>query len=157
MVKKIYLLLFIVTPLSSFAMDADGNEKVRTLWIACKNGDTKEAACSLDAGVNPKTRLLCGAPLASIEHNNSTFLHWAARGGHTAIMALLLDHGAEIDAKNLFGNSPLVDALLTKQSAAVDLLLQRGANVNMRNNFYKHTPLMLAAKLFDRDAAARLL
>ena len=53
---------------------------------------------------------------------------------------LLLDKGADINAGDKYGNSPLVDAVKLGNVKTVELLLKNGANVNTRDNDGK-TPL----------------
>lgn len=113
-----------------FCMDADQRENVKNLWLACKDGKEKQVAELLDAQVDPNTPLHLGAPLEISGDHNSTFLHWAARFGHTGIMKLLLKRGAGLDAQDGYGRTPLVCALQAGQRVAVDLLIERGANLD---------------------------
>ncbi len=113
-----------------FCMDADQRDNVKNLWLACKDGKEKQVAELLDAQVDPNTPLHLGAPLEISGDHNSTFLHWAARFGHTGIMKLLLERGAGLDAQDGYGRTPLVCALQAGQRVAVDLLIERGANLD---------------------------
>lgn len=60
-------------------------------------------------------------------------LHYAATHGHLAIMALLLEHHAFIDAQSPNGTTPLMMAAHYGTPAAVKLLLEAGADLDMRN------------------------
>ena len=62
-----------------------------------------------------------------------TPLHLAAFGGQPRIATLLLDHGADIDAraKNRFDNTPLQVGLLTSQLEVARVLVSRGANLDL--------------------------
>jgi len=62
--------------------------------------------------------------------NNETALHWAARAGAAEIAALLLDHGADVNASDIMGRTPLHEAAFAGRPDAVQLLLRKGANVN---------------------------
>jgi ankyrin repeat protein len=65
-----------------------------------------------------------------------TALHLAAQSGNPQIIGLLLDSGAFIDCQSpVLGNTPLIDAILYKQDAAVDMLLRRGARTTIRNHW----------------------
>lgn len=80
-----------------------------------------------------------------------TPLHWPSHNNNAAIVALLLDAGAEIEADeiNCYGGKPLHWAS-EHAPATVQLLLERGADVNSRNikkdsQFFGMTPLIMNA------------
>ena len=84
-----------------------------------------------------------------------TPLHWPSHNNHVEIVRLLLDAGAEIEADevNCYGGKPLHWAS-EHAPDAVNLLLERGANVNSRNelkdsDFYQMTPLIMNACQHD--------
>jgi ankyrin repeat protein len=58
-----------------------------------------------------------------------TALHQAARRGNVGVAQVLLDHGANIDARDAQGQTPLRRAVNCRQVEVVQLLLQRGADV----------------------------
>lgn len=58
----------------------------------------------------------------------STALHAAARRGNTRMIASLLGHGADIEAKDSKGHTPLQRAINCRQRSAVRYLLERGAS-----------------------------
>ena len=60
-----------------------------------------------------------------------TPLHVVAWHGHADVAGLLLDAGAEIDARNCDGRTPLHDAIESGSVAVVDLLLDRGAELDV--------------------------
>ena len=53
----------------------------------------------------------------------------AAQRGHQAVIKLLLDSGADIEARGDDGHTPLMRAMLANQSEAVRLLVTRGATI----------------------------
>jgi ankyrin repeat protein len=67
-------------------------------------------------------------------------LHYAAENGYEEIARLLLDHGADVNAKDRFGSAPLHKASVTGNVATIKLLLDRGADVKACDS-EKCTPL----------------
>lgn len=61
-------------------------------------------------------------------------IHYAATGPEPRVVALLLDHGAPIDAPGPNRSTPLMMAASYGAEANVDLLLARGANKRLRND-----------------------
>jgi ankyrin repeat protein len=82
-------------------------------------------------------------------------LHSAAAGHHTAIVELLLDHGAFVNVVQHGGYTPLHTAANSGEEEAVRLLLAHGADVNARNSDGV-TPLALAEQR-EHHAVAELL
>jgi truncated hemoglobin YjbI len=61
-----------------------------------------------------------------------TALHMAARRGGVSVAEALLDHGADIEARDSLGETPLRRAVNCSQPAMVSLLLARGADARSR-------------------------
>ena len=81
----------------------------------------------------------------------------AVLAGHTAVVKLLLAHGADIDAKELSkGQTALMWAIAQGHRDIVQLLIQSGADVRARSQAGS-TPLLFAARMGDMDSARRLL
>ena len=70
----------------------------------------------------------------------SDAMYSAARNGHDAVVAFLLDAGAHVDAKGFFGATGLHWAAINGHRTTVDLLLERGANRTIRDARFKATP-----------------
>ena len=62
--------------------------------------------------------------------NKRTPLHWAADYGKVDVIEYLLSKGANIEAKDNYGNTPLFAAIYEGHDAAVAALLAKGANKN---------------------------
>ena len=84
----------------------------------------------------------------------STLLHHAAGFGSAETVTMLLDSGADVNAKNRRGSMPLHWAI--HDEAKVRLLLSRGANVNAKQ-VEGRTPLYQAASMGDGLAIVKLL
>jgi ankyrin repeat protein len=71
------------------------------------------------------------------EHTGNTALHMASANGHTEVVRLLLEAGADPAAQNEAGNTPLHWASMNQQVQCVEVLLgalrQRGASAFVLN------------------------
>ena len=70
---------------------------------------------------------------ADVNKPGWTALHYAASGGHAAIVQLLLAHYAYIDAESPNGSTPLMMAAMYGSPEAVKLLLDAGADAKLKN------------------------
>jgi ankyrin repeat protein len=70
---------------------------------------------------------------ADVNKTGWTALHYAASSGHLGIISLLIEHSAYIDAESPNGTTPLMMAAMYGTPAAVKLLLQEGADPQLKN------------------------
>lgn len=107
-------------------------------------------------GYTPLAKLLLSKGV-DIDHSGPRSLsplHYAAGGCHLAIMSLLIDHGAKIEARDpIFARTPLHMAVYTPESqtrapgavpGVVQKLLQSGANPTSKSPS-SQTPMHMAA------------
>ena len=105
------------------------------MWSAAATGNIKmvKAHLAKDVDINAKDSTF-----------GSTALSLAALFGHTKVVALLLEAGAEVNARNRDGGTPLHNAAFLGQYEAAALLLENSADVSIRNGD-GGTPLDAAA------------
>lgn len=70
---------------------------------------------------------------ADVNKTGWTPLHYAATNGHLALISLLLENNAYIDAESPNGTTPLMMAAMYGTAAAVKLLLEEGADPQLKN------------------------
>ncbi|ORY63313.1 uncharacterized protein BCR38DRAFT_524899, partial [Pseudomassariella vexata] len=75
-----------------------------------------------------------------------TPLLWATKNGHEAIVQLLVENGAQIEAPDHHGRTPLSWAAEKEHKAIVQLLLEKGAQTEAPDEYYGQTPLSWAAE-----------
>ena len=66
----------------------------------------------------------------------------------TNTLEALIKKGANVNAKDHYGMTPLFYAIKSKNYSAAQFLLQHGANVNEKDN-HGITPLHLSAKMYE--------
>jgi len=101
----------------------------------------------LKAGANPNDR---------DRSNGTTPLMIAAAHGNDAIIRLLLQKGAQVNAKNTYGETALMYGALRGNPTAVKTLLQAGATVNGANHLGQ-TALIFAVQRGSVPVAQLLL
>jgi hemoglobin len=83
-----------------------------------------------------------------------TPLHQAARMGKVSVAAAMLDHGANIEARDCKGETPLRRAVNCRKLEVVQLLIARGADPVARDKWGR-TPLSAARSAEIKGALAR--
>jgi ankyrin repeat protein len=111
---------------------------------------------ALEQIYNPELAGILIANGAKVNVSNQfqvTPLHLAAGNGNIIIIDRLLNKGADINALDALGNTPLFRATTNRRGNSFEtnkFLIDRGAKVNIANRAGQ-TPLMLAASLPDEE------
>src|SRR5262245_21335173 len=87
---------------------------------AIKSGDIRAADQVIAAGA---------VDVNAAEADGTTALHWALRRDDAALTERLIRAGANVNASNRYGVSPLSLACINGNVEVVELLLNRGANL----------------------------
>jgi len=122
-----------------------------TLIVAAGLGKLEEVKSIVASGVDLSAHRRRGAPESPNDDWPADSAHIlldvlsdamyaAARNGHTRVVEYLLDHGAAIDAKGVFGATALHWAAINGHREVVELLVRRGASLDLRDARYNTTP-----------------
>ncbi|MBY0353596.1 ankyrin repeat domain-containing protein [Candidatus Babeliales bacterium] len=124
--KKIVTLLALALSLTTHAMPAaTPNYRHLLQAVSSKDDNGDKVRELLTKGGNANGTSPLGMPL----------LFLAARGGKTEVMAALIENGAVVDApEKTTGITPLHVATRYGHVDAVKLLLEKKANVHLKNN-----------------------
>jgi ankyrin repeat protein len=101
--------------------------------------------------------ILVGQPLCVAQSRSlDKELFQAVAKGDIGAVRVLLTNGADLEAKDDRGDTPMIVAAGNHNVAAVKLLLEKGADVSARNN-YEETALIEAARSMDPELLRVLL
>ncbi|MFA5130765.1 MAG: ankyrin repeat domain-containing protein [Patescibacteria group bacterium] len=150
-----------------FKMIADGDLDALKRWIE-QGGDINACDVQNDNLLTQAARqanseftsylLAKGAKVNAKGAQGFDALTWAGESGNTTNEMLLIGAGADANAVqgDTDRSTPLFRAIAGGHVAAVELLIQYGANISQRNGQYK-TPLIEAAMKPNSDVVACLL
>jgi len=110
-----------------FQVDAVNENNETALIIAARAGQKTTCHVLCDLGADPAHR----------GKNGITALHAASSGGFPAIVCLLLERGAPIDAEDAEGSTPLTHACFRDRDECVLALINAGADAAKKNMYGK--------------------
>nr|WP_311529007.1 ankyrin repeat domain-containing protein [uncultured Ralstonia sp.] len=147
------------TPLLVDALK-DKNVEVAQALIRAKNIDFErtnaagENALMMAAyqGLLPIVKLLVETYDVEVNKTGWTALHYAATNGYDDIVKYLLDHAAYVDAESPNASTPLMMAAMGGHITTVKLLLDEGADMNLRNQ--QKMDVIDFAKRYHQDEIA---
>jgi uncharacterized protein len=128
-------------------VNAAQGDGMTSLHWAASHGDVELSKMLLVAGANVR---------ATTRINGYTPLFLAAREGNAAVVAALLDAGADAKAVSVTGSTPLMLAAGAGNVEAVQRLLDAGAEVDVKERARGQTALMFAAA-YNRAEVIKLL
>jgi hypothetical protein len=124
----------------------DGTLLSMALLAACLHEDLAAAEQLLQSGANP----------SCVDDLLRTPAHYCARSGQAALLALLCDHDADLEATDAAGRSPLHTAAIFGRTAVIEFLLGCAVDCNA-GDLAGNAPLHLAARAGFAAGCALLL
>ena len=103
------------------------------------------AACYNQLGFLKHIQKMYQLNLNGVFVNNWTVLHRTARDGDLDISEYLIEHGADVNAKDKWGWTPLHETAYYGYPEICELLIEHGADVNFKDEG-GNTPLHYAAE-----------
>lgn len=125
---------------------AAGGDPNKELADAVIGNDPGRVDYLLAHGANPNE-------IAELEYNA---LQWAVREGHAAVARILLERGADVNARDGNGWTPLMLAVWRNDPAMVDLLIAQHANLDTYNS-NGWSPLSVAITYGERERVRQLV
>jgi ankyrin repeat protein len=123
-------------------------EKVAPLVVAARDSDATALSALLTA--HPP------APVNQRTADGTSALHWAVHHGDAELVARLLAAGADPNARNDYGATPMSEAAIREDVSLLRRLLAAGANVESPNADGQ-TTLMIVARTSNVEAAQLLI
>ena len=119
---KSYAVIEVLLATKGMDVDLSNKQGETPLMIASINGDL------------PLVKTLVLKNRAQLDHIGWTPLHYAASKGQIEVAQFLISNGAMVDSLNLGGTTPLMMAVQSGNEYLVKLLLDKGANLQLRND-----------------------
>ncbi|OWS68884.1 ankyrin repeat domain-containing protein [Polynucleobacter campilacus] len=101
--------------------------------LSDKNGETPLMMASIDGNL-PLVKTLVIGHKAQLDHIGWTPLHYACAKGQLEVSQFLIANGAIVDSMSLGNTTPLMMAVQSGNEQLVKLLLDKGADLQLRNS-----------------------
>ena len=101
--------------------------------LSDKNGETPLMMASIDGNL-PLVKALVIGHKAQLDHIGWTPLHYACAKGQLEVAQFLIANGAIVDSMSLGNTTPLMMAVQSGNEQVVKLLLDKGADLQLRNS-----------------------
>ncbi len=108
-------------------------DKSTDVDLSNKSGETPLMIASINGNM-PVVKSLVEQRQAKINHIGWTPLHYAASRGHMEVAEYLILKGATIDSLSQSNTTPLMMAVISGNEPLIKLLLDKGANLKLRND-----------------------
>jgi ankyrin repeat protein len=139
-----WMLLYVAALAAAHAAESDPESDNHKLCSVIRAGDLGGLTALLEQGITPDVR----------DSREITPLMYAAEAGSTTEMRILIQHGADVNARNAFGSTALMWSIPDVQK--VRLLLDHGADVNIAAKSGR-TALLMALSRPSPETARLLL
>lgn len=135
---SILILIFLIFKLKDLLLDL--LTPIEEFLKAAENGNLKKIKSMLNKEVNIKTLI------NAVDKENNTALILASKFGYIEVVKILIENGADIDARNNENSTALIEAS-SFYYEVVKLLIENGADINAKD--YGGTTALMNASTED--------
>ena len=127
------MLILAIKDNSEKVIDLLLNDQKIDVDLSNKSGETPLMMASIQGNL-PLVQTLVLKNKAMVDHIGWTPLHYACAKGHFDVAQFLIANGATVDAPSVGNTTPLMMAVQSGNEQLVKLLLDKGADLQIRNN-----------------------
>ena len=127
------MLILAIRDKSSNVIDVLLGDQNIDVDLSNKSGETPLMMASIDGNL-PLVKTLVIGHKAQLDHIGWTPLHYACAKGHLEVAEFLITNGAIVDSMSLGNTTPLMMAVQSGNEQLVKLLLDKGADLQLRNS-----------------------
>ena len=127
------MLILAIRDKSSNVIDVLLGDQNIDVDLSNKSGETPLMMAAIDGNL-PLVKTLVIGHKAQLDHIGWTPLHYACAKGHLEVAEFLITNGAILDSMSLGNTTPLMMAVQSGNEQLVKLLLDKGADLQLRNS-----------------------